>query len=175
MKCFRIDKAIEILERTPAVLDSLLRDIDQVWSKQNEGDKIWSPFDVVGHLVHGEKTDWTDRIKLILRDSDDNTFQPFDRFAQFEDSKGKSMNQLLDEFSELRSKNMEFLKGLNLSENELQLQGIHPHFGSVKLYELLTNWVTHDLGNIAQSTRTMAKQYKSDVGPWVEYIRILKD
>mgnify|MGYP001249047425 CR=1 FL=1 len=99
MESFQLDKAIEVLERTPAVLDSLLRDIDQVWSKQNEGENTWSPFDVVGHLVHGEKTDWTDRIKLILSDSADNTFQSFDRFAQFEDSKGKSMNQLLDEFS----------------------------------------------------------------------------
>ena len=98
MNCFQLDKAIEVLERTTAVLDSLLRDINQVWSMQNEGDKTWSPFDVVGHLVHGEKTDWTDRIQLILSDSDDKTFQPFDRFAQFEDSKGKSMNQLLDEF-----------------------------------------------------------------------------
>lgn len=133
-----------------------------------------SDLGVIGHLVHGEKTDWLTRTKIILSKGDHKNFKPFDRFAQFEDSKGKSINQLLDDFRTLREDNLAELQSLNITELQLELQGKHPEFGTVTLNELLSTWVAHDLGHIAQISRVMAKQYEDEVGPWKAYLGILK-
>lgn len=171
---FDLSKSILILERTPTVLNSLLRDLPSDWVSPNEGEDTWSPYDVIGHLVHGEKTDWLTRTKIILSKGDHKNFKPFDRFAQFEDSKGKSINQLLDDFRTLREDNLAELQSLNITELQLELQGKHPEFGTVTLNELLSTWVAHDLGHIAQISRVMAKQYEDEVGPWKAYLGILK-
>lgn len=173
MTNFSIDKALEILEKTPKTISTLLENLSDEWIFSNEGEETWSPFDVVGHLIHGEKTDWAQRLNKVLSD-DDKHFEPFDRFAQFESSKGKSLQQLLSEFETLRTKNLTILKSLNISEVDLQKTGIHPDFGEVTLRQLLATWVTHDLGHIAQIARVMAKQYTYEVGPWTAYISILK-
>jgi len=142
---------------------------------QNEGGESWSPFDIVGHLVHGEKTDWITRTETILKYGKEKTFEPFDRFAQFENSKGKNINELLSEFSALRLKNLQRLNEMNIREDDLIKKGIHPHFGKVTLRELLATWVVHDLGHISQIARVMAKQYKDEVGPWKEYLPVVNN
>lgn len=171
---YNLTQAIHILERTPAVLKTYLYGLSIEWTSSNEGPETWSPFDIIGHLIHGEQEDWLQRSNLILSNNEDKTFQPFDRFAQFEHSKGKSINELLDEFEVLRSKNIEKLKALNLSEEQLKLKGKHPVLGDVTLKELLSCWVVHDLGHISQISRVMAKQYKDEVGPWIQFLGILK-
>ena len=170
---FDINRSIEILRSTPSVLRNLLSDLDDAWLTGNEGDDTWSPFDVVGHLVHGEKTDWIDRMQIILSDNEDKTFKPFDRFAQFEDSKGKNLGDLLEEFEMLRSRNLNTLISTNIETEQLKSKGVHPALGEVTLKELLSTWVVHDLGHIGQITRVMAKQYKDEVGPWREYLGVL--
>ena len=170
---FDLHKSYEILERTPIVLKTLLKDINDDWIMGNEGPETFSPFDVVGHLIHGEKTDWPDRIKMILENGTSKEFVPYDRFAMFEESKGKSIAQLLYEFEVQRKKNMQWYRGLNLTESDLVKKGRHPKFGEVTLRQLLSTWVIHDLTHIAQITRTMAKQYKEEMGPWVEFFRIM--
>lgn len=171
---FELSKAIEILERTPSTLSNLLKDISLDWTHNNIGEDTWSPYDVIGHLIHGEKTDWITRTEIILSNAPSKTFIPFDRFAQFEASKGKSMNQLLSEFGELREANIQKLKSLNLSEEDFDKEGVHPEFGTVTLKQLLSTWVTHDLAHMDQIVKTMAKQYQTEVGPWANYISILK-
>ncbi len=171
---FEINEAISILERTPRVLRGLLEDLSDEWTLENEGENTWSPYDVVGHLIHGEKTDWIARAEIILGIDQNKKFKPFDRFAQFESSRGKSLNQLLDEFVKLRIDNLNKLRLMDLSAENLVLEGIHPELGVANLKQLLSTWVTHDLGHISQITRVMAKQYKSEVGPWLEYLGILK-
>lgn len=170
---FDISKSIEILERTPSVLRTLLGGISHEWIMENEGKDTWSPYDVVGHLIHGEKTDWIPRAQIILSDSDDKTFVPFDRFAQME-GENASLEELLTEFEALRKENLEILKSLDLQPTHLEKTGIHPELGSASLKELLTTWTVHDLGHIAQISRVMAKQYKDEVGPWKAYLGILK-
>ena len=170
---FSIEKSIEILERTPDVLEAMLENMSAEWTENNEGGETWSVFDVLGHLVHGEKTDWLPRMEIILSDAPDKTFKPFDRFAQFEESKGKTLAQLLDECKELRKKNIGVLSAKNLSGKNLEEKGVHPAFGEVTLAQLLATWTVHDLDHIAQISRVMAKQYKEEVGPWIEYLRIL--
>ena len=170
---FDLNKSIEILERTPKLLNVFLSDLSYDWIYSNEGEHTWSPFDVVGHLIHGEKTDWIIRLKLILSDGELKTFEPFDRYAQFEASQGKTLNQLLEEFQELRTANIKYLKSLHLSEVHYNQKAIHPDLGEVNLKQLLATWVTHDLGHIAQVARVLAKQYKDEVGPWTAYISIL--
>ena len=170
---YTIKEGIQILEQTPSVLESLLLDLSDSWTHCNEGEDTWSAFDVVGHLIHGERTDWTQRLKIILGDDHDKTFSPFDRFAQFESSGGKSMTDLLTEFEQLRSENLEFLKSLDIQAHQFDLRAIHPSLGEVTLKELLASWVTHDLGHIAQITRVMAKQYEAEVGPWSQYLTVL--
>jgi len=170
---YNYQKALEILEQTPKTLQSLLSNLSLDWTSCNEGGKTWSAFDIVGHLIHCENTDWIPRLKIILSDTEDKTFKPFDRFAQFENSKGKTLKYLLQEFQQLRVENTEYLKSLHLSDKELSLKGNHPELGEVSAKELLATWVTHDLGHIAQISRVMAKQYKDEVGPWVKYISIL--
>ncbi|MGM5469264.1 DinB family protein [Flavobacteriaceae bacterium LMO-SS05] len=166
-------KSIEILERTPIILKEFLSPLSDDWIFCNEGDQTWSAFDSLGHLIHGEKTDWIPRLHIILGHSKHKIFEPFDRFAQFEQSKGKSVQDLLNEFMELRQANLTHLKSLNLTKNQLLLTGIHPELGEVTLSQLLATWVTHDLGHIAQIARVMAKQYKTEVGPWAAYLPIL--
>lgn len=172
---FSIGKSVEILQKTPLVLEYMLQDLSEEWVINNEGIDTWSPFDIVDHLIHGEKTDWVPRMEIILSDNPNKEFQPFDRFAQFENSRGKTLQQLLNEFRELRKGNIENLLSKNLSEEDLQLKGIHPAFGDVTLRQLLATWVAHDLGHIAQVARVMAKQYKTEVGPWKEYLRIVNE
>lgn len=170
---YNLQDAIEILDQTPKTLRVLLSNLSEKWTHRNEGDNTWSAFDIVGHLIHGEKTDWIPRTHIILSESVNKTFEPYDRFAQFKSSKGKTLSELLDQFQILRQQNLDELSHLNLSEEQLQLKGTHPELGEVTLKELLATWVTHDLGHIAQITRVMAKQYKNEVGPWTAYIPIL--
>lgn len=172
MQTFQIDNAVEVLQQTPHTLQTLLHGLSENWILANEGVNTWSPYDVVGHLIHGEKTDWMVRLQIILEATNKN-FTPFDRFAQFENSKGKSLQELLYEFKILREKNLEKLSNLKLSAVDLQREGIHPEFGKVTAQQLLATWVTHDLGHIAQIARVLAKQYKNEVGPWTAYISIL--
>jgi hypothetical protein len=171
---FTLEKSIEILERIPSVLNAMLKDISVEWTSPNEGGESWSVFDIIGHLIHGEKTDWMVRAEIILSDKPAKTFEPFDRFAQFKNSKGKTLQQLLEEFEILREFNIENLRSWNISIEDLQRKGIHPAFGEVSLSQLLAAWVVHDLNHIAQISRVMAKQYKSAAGPWVEYLRVLQ-
>lgn len=170
---YNLEEAIKILERTPQVLNAFLTDLPEAWTHCNEGPETWSAFDIVGHLIHGEKTDWITRLHLILESDGVQTFQSFDRFAQFEASKGKSLHDLLDEFEVLRSENLRKLKSSKLSPGDFNKKAIHPELGEVTVEQLLATWVTHDLGHIAQIARVMAKQYKIQVGPWLKYIPIL--
>lgn len=170
---YSIEKSLEILERTPAVLQSLLAGISDDWVMNNEGADTFSPYDVVGHLIHGEKTDWTARIKVILQYGHSKTFERWDRFAQYEDSKGKTLQQLLDAFMVIRKENIAWFKSLNLTEADFERKGMHPVLGEVTLRNLLSTWVVHDLTHLAQITRVMAKQYKEEMGPWPEFFRIL--
>jgi DinB superfamily len=174
MQKFSLEKSIEILERTPTVLNSLLQGISDELIFANEGGETWNIFDVIGHLVHGEKTDWIPRIKIILSDLTDKTFPPFDRFAQFDDSQNKSLSALLNEFAELRQKGVETLRSKNIADTDLVKTGIHPAFGEITISQLLATWVVHDLDHISQISRILAKQYKDEVGPWIEYLKILK-
>lgn len=170
---YSVEKSIEILKRTPAILKILLTDLHDDWVMNNEGPETFSPYDVIGHLIHGEKTDWTARAKIILEFGLSKPFIPWDRFAQFEESKGKTLQQLLDEFAEIRNENMIWFKSLNLTDKDLDKKGMHPKLGEVTLRNLLATWVVHDLTHIAQITRVMAKQYKEEMGPWPEFFRIL--
>lgn len=170
---FDINKSIEILNRTPLVIESLLAGLPDEWIMNNEGKDTWSPYIIVGHLIHGEKTDWIPRAKMILSDSEIKTFTPFDRFAQLDDDRKRPIKELLNEFKELRAKNLAELKSLKIDHADLLKKGIHPELGEVTLKELLSTWVVHDLGHISQITRVMAKQYRDEVGPWIEYLGIL--
>ena len=171
---FSIEKSVEILERTPKTLEVLLNGLSDDWIYNNEGEDTWCVFDVIGHLVHGEKTDWMERTLIILSSDGNKTFAPFDRFAQFKDSKGKSLQQLLEEFQELRTSNLQILKDLQISDSDMKKTGIHPNFGQVTLEQLLSTWVVHDLNHLSQISRVLAKQYKDSVGSWEAYLRILK-
>jgi hypothetical protein len=168
------EQAIEILERTPAVLHTLLSGISNDWVMNNEGAETFSPYDVIGHLIHGEKTDWVVRAKLIIEHSTAKPFEPYDRFAQYEESKGKNLQQLLSEFGEVRKQNIAWLRSCQLTDDDLERKGMHPVLGEVTLRNLLSTWVVHDLTHIAQVTRVMAKQYKGEMGPWPEFFRILQ-
>ena len=170
---FSLEKLYEILERTPAVLKTLLENLSDEWVMSNEGPDTFSPYDVIGHLLHGEKTDWTARTKMILKSGTAKTFVSWDRFAMYEESRGKTLSELLDEFEIARKENLEWLKSLNLKVTDLDKKGMHPKLGEVMLRNLLSTWVVHDLTHIAQITRVMAKQYKEEMGPWPEFFRIL--
>ncbi len=171
---YSFENAYEILDRTPSVFRTLLSGLGSEWIMNNEGPETFSPYDVIGHLIHGEKTDWAARTKIILEKGTDVPFTPWDRFAQFRDSEGKSLEQLLDEFERLRKENMKWLRSLQLTETDLDKKGMHPGLGEVSLRNLLSTWVVHDLTHIAQVTRVMAKQYKEEMGPWPEFFRILQ-
>jgi DinB superfamily len=171
---FSLEKSLEILERTPKVLSHLLSGLSDEWAMKNEGGETWSPFDVVGHLIHGEKTDWIPRMNHILELGTSKPFVPFDRFAQFQESNGKTLSQLLEEFTQLRQDNLRTLINAKLDEAALNKQGIHPALGVVTLRQLLSCWTVHDLSHIAQVSRVMAKQYSLEVGPWIAYLGVLK-
>lgn len=169
---FKMDESLEILERTPSVLLTLLSGLNEKWIANNEGMDTWSPYDVLGHLIHGEKTDWVPRMMIILNKEENKNFLPFDRFAQFEESKGKSIGDLLHEFKILRKENLIKLKAQIFTEEILNKKGIHPEFGEITLKQLLATWVVHDLAHLCQITRVMGKQYKQEIGPWVKYFSI---
>ena len=170
---YSLERSYEILDKTPAVLQALLAGLPDDWVMPNEGPETFSPYDVIGHLVHGEKTDWVVRTKMILEFGNIKIFERYDRYAQYEESKGKSLQQLLDEFAAIRKENMAWFRSLNLTEEDLDRKGMHPVLGEVTLRNLLATWVVHDLTHIAQITRVMAKQYKEEMGPWPEFFRIL--
>ena len=170
---FQLDQGKEILRRTPVTLKSLLRDIPETWLLANEGSETWSPFDVVGHLIHAEETDWIPRARIILEQGERGPFEPFDRFAMFEKFRVKSLGELLDRFEELRSRSLQQLEAMNLTPELLGKRGTHPELGLVTLSQLLSTWVVHDLGHLGQIVRVMAKQYHEAVGPWKAYLPVL--
>lgn len=171
---FSIAKSLEILERTPVVLEHLLANLSPSWTIQNEGGETWNAYYVIGHLIHGEKTDWLVRAELILSDNSNKLFRPFDRFAQFENSNGKTLQELLIEFKAIRNANIAQMRSMNLGESDLVKKGVHPVFGEVTLRQLIATWVVHDLDHLSQISRVMAKHYKEDVGPWIEFLKILR-
>lgn len=170
---FDLAHAIAVLERTPRALHSLLADLPAAWTDATDGGDTWSAFTVVGHLVHGERADWIPRARIILDQGENRTFTPFDRTAQFRESEGKSLHELLHEFSSLRAESLITLASWNLTDEQLSLTGVHPAFGAVTLRQLLATWVAHDLGHLLQISRTMARQYRDAVGPWRAYLSAL--
>jgi hypothetical protein len=170
---FDLSHGVPILTRTPRVLRTLLADLAPAWIDGTEGPDTWSPYVVVGHLIHGEKTDWIPRARIILAQGPDRRFEPYDRFAQFRESGGKSLAELLDEFEALRADNVRTLTAWQLSDAQLSLTGEHPAFGPVSLRQLLATWVAHDLSHLTQVTRVMAKQYRDTVGPWRAYLSVM--
>jgi hypothetical protein len=169
-----LQQTIALLSRTPASLNALLRDLPESWTHTTEGPGTWTVFDVVGHLIHGELTDWMPRARMILEHGESRGFEPFDRLAQERESKGKSLPQLLDEFARLRSKNLEDLRSLKLQAADFARRGKHPALGSVTLGELLATWAVHDLTHLHQVSRIMAHQYREAVGPWSAYLGVLQ-
>ena len=172
---FDLDHTLAILERTPAVLNTLLRGLPEDWTAANEGPETWSAFDVVGHLIHGEKTDWVPRTRIILTHGPAQPFEPYDRFAQQGANVGRPLDDLLDEFATLRAQNLKALRELRLVETDFPKRGTHPELGPVTLGQLLAAWTVHDLGHITQVSRVMAKRYTEDVGPWHAYLAVLSD
>lgn len=170
---FDLRTGVAVLERTPETLRAMLAGLPEAWTTPNEGPETWSPYDILGHLVHGEKSDWVGRAEIILAQGADRRFQPFDRTAMFRESQGKTLADLLDEFARLRAENLQTVAGWNLTEGQLALEGEHPAFGAVTLRQLLSTWVAHDLGHIAQIGRVMAKQYRDAVGPWRAYLPVM--
>ena len=172
---FELEHAKEILGRTPATLNAMLRGVSEAWLVGNEGAETWSPYDVVGHLIHGEETDWIPRARIILEHGEARAFEPFDRVGMFEKSKGKPITQLLDEFAKLRKQSLNELSAMNLTPEALEKRGKHPELGVVTMKQLLAAWVVHDLGHVRQIVRVMAKQYSDAVGPWRAYLSILDE
>lgn len=168
-----IKDVVDVLERTPAALRGLLGGLRDGWVHENEGPDTFSPHDVVGHLIHGEKTDWIPRVRLILEHGPSRPFEPFDRFGFRAYATGVPIDQLLGDFERLRRENLAVLRGLRLTSEQLALPGTHPFLGPVTLGQLIASWVVHDLGHLAQAARVMAKQYRSEVGPWTEFLGIL--
>jgi hypothetical protein len=167
-----LERTIASLARIPAVLDALLRDLPEPW--RNEGAHTWSTFDVVGHLVHGERTDWIQRARIVLQFGQTRPFEPFDRMSFLRDSQGKSLAQLLDEFARLRSENLDQLRALHLQPEDLDRCGRHPALGEVTLSQLLATWAAHDLTHLHQISRILAHQYRDAVGPWSQYLGVLQ-
>jgi uncharacterized damage-inducible protein DinB len=171
---FQIEQALEILSQTPATVKSLLGNLSDDWMKKPVNSENWSPFDIVGHLIHGEETDWIPRAEIIVGRGENSTFETFDRFAQFEKSKGKTLNDLIEIFTALRAKNLDILRQMNLTEEKLKLKGIHPELGEVTLQQLLSTWVVHDLNHIKQIVTVLAYKYVDNVGAWKQYLSILQ-
>ncbi|MDP9268817.1 MAG: DinB family protein [Acidobacteriota bacterium] len=169
-----LQDTIALLVRTPVALNALLRDLPEKWTSRNEGNETWSAFDIVGHLIHGERTDWIPRVRMVLQSGDTKAFEPFDRLAQMRESQSRSLNELLDEFARLRSQNLNELRALNLRPEDLERRGRHPALGVVTLSELLATWAAHDLTHLHQLSRVMAHQYREAVGPWSAYLGVLQ-
>jgi len=171
---FSLAEAIALLTRTPATLNALLRGLPDIWARSSEGNGTWCAFDIVGHLIVGERTDWMPRVRVLLENGEARPFDPFDRFAQAKESQGKSLEQLLDEFARLRKENLVALEVLNLQREDLARRGRHPALGAVTLSELLATWAVHDLTHVHQLSRVMAHQYRDAVGPWSAYLGVLQ-
>jgi hypothetical protein len=171
---YRFEDALPVLRRTPAVLSELLRDLPGCWTDAREGPGTWSAYDVVGHLIHGERTDWGPRVEHILRHGEAVPFPPFDREAMLTASRGASLNALLDTFGGLRAESLDRLAALGLTEADLERRGRHPEFGLVTVRQHLATWVAHDLSHIGQVVRVMARQYSEAVGPWRAYLSMLR-
>jgi len=169
-----LDYTVALLTRTPAALDALLRDLPEAWTLRNEGEKTWSAFDIVGHLIHGERTDWMPRAKMILEFGETQAFARFDRWAQARESEGKSLGQLLDEFARVRAENLDELRGMHLRPEDLERRGRHPVLGVVTLSQLLATWAAHDMTHLHQISRVMAHQYREAVGPWSKFLGVLQ-
>ena len=169
-----LNDTLALLQRTPAALNALVRDLPTGWTSQNEGENTWSVFDVIGHLMHGERTDWIVRARIILEHGEDRPFDQFDRWAQKRDSEGKSLTQLLDEFARLRAENLDTLRSMHLTTNDLARRGRHPALGVVTLSQLLATWAAHDLTHLHQISRIMAHQYREVVGPWTKYLGVMQ-
>jgi hypothetical protein len=172
-RAFVMEEAVAILARTPATFDALLRDLPNGWITAHEGGETWSPFDIIGHLIHGERTDWLPRVRIILEHGDTRPFDTFDRYAQFAGSAGRSLASLLDEFAALRQANLRALASLRVTVADLERRGLHPALGGVTLRQLLATWVAHDLDHVMQISRVLARQYSDEVGPWRAYLRII--
>jgi hypothetical protein len=170
----KLEDTIALLTRTPAALNVLLRDLPEVWTLRDEGEGTWSVFDVVGHLIHGERADWMPRTRRVLQFGESRAFEPFDRRGHERESEGKGLGELLDEFARLRAENLEELRGLHLRREDLKLCGRHPVFGTVTLSELLATWAAHDLTHLHQISRIMAHQYREAVGPWSVYLGVMQ-
>lgn len=168
-----MEEGVAILARTPATLDALLRGLPDGWIAAHEGGETWSPFDVIGHLIHGERTDWMPRVRIVLEHGDAKAFDTFDRFAQFAGSRGRTLASLLDELAALREENLRELQALRLTDADLERRGRHPALGVVTLGQLLATWVAHDLDHVVQISRVLARQYSDAVGPWRAYLRII--
>jgi DinB superfamily len=169
-----LQDTISLLGRTPAALNALLRDLPETWTLRNEGEGTWSTFDIVGHLIHGDRTDWLPRARMILQFGESRAFESFDRLGQERESQGKSLGQLLDEFARVRSESVGELRALNLREEDLERRGRHPALGVVSLSELLATWAAHDLTHLHQISRVMAYQYREAVGPWSRYLGVMQ-
>jgi GNAT superfamily N-acetyltransferase len=169
-----LSQSIALLERTPRALDVLLRDLPDEWTRASEGPGTWSAYDIVGHLIHGERTEWMARAKMIIESGETRTFERFDRLAQERESQGKTLARLLDEFALARSKNLDEVRGWNLQPADLEKRGRHPVFGPVTLGQLLSTWGAHDLTHLHQLSRVMAHQYRDAVGPWSIYLGVLQ-
>jgi hypothetical protein len=169
-----LNHTIAILSRTPTALNVLLRDLPEMWTSRNEGENTWTAFDVIGHLIHAERTNWMPRARVILQFGESCKFEPFDRWAQARESEGKSLAQLLDEFARLRSESLADLRALDLREEDFERRGLHPALGVVTLSELLATWAAHDLNHLHQISRVMAHQYREAVGLWCAYLGVLK-
>lgn len=170
---FEVERSIEVLQRTPAALRELLGGLSDFWSLSNYGEATFSPFDVVGHLIHAEQTNWMTRARFVLERGESEPFPPFDRYAMYEASKGQSMAELLDTFARLRAKNLDGLRALQLTPERLDLRGLHPDLGGVTLRQVIATWVVHDLGHLHQIAKAMAFQYRDEVGPWRNLLTIL--
>lgn len=169
-----LDHTTAILTRTPATLDALLRDLPDEWTLRNEGGDSWTPFGIVGHLIHGEHTDWIPRARRILQHGESRAFEPFDRLGHVKSSEGRSLNVLLDEFADARAASLRDLRGLNLQDQDLAKRGRHPALGVVTLSQLLATWAAHDLTHLHQLSRVMAHQYRDAVGPWTAYLGVMQ-
>jgi hypothetical protein len=169
-----LQDTIVLLARTPATLDALLRDLPDAWTLRNEGEGTWNAVEVVGHLNHGERTDWMPRARMILQFGEARAFEPFDRWGQERESAGKSLRQLLDEFARLRAEGLGELRAMNLQPQDLERRGRHPALGVVTLSQLLATWAVHDLTHLHQISRVLAHQYDAAVGPWRAYLGVLK-
>ena len=172
-RSFALDDAVALLTRTPATLDTLLRGLPEWWTHANEGANTWSAFDVVGHLIHGEETDWIPRVNIILQHGESRTFEKFNREAQFEASQPQTLDGRLDQFAALRRENLRALAALQLRDADLDRTGRHPAFGVVTMRQLLATWVAHDLDHVMQVSRVLGRQYGDDVGPWRAYLRVI--